>query len=242
MERLETHHLSYRYPGSDRGISDISLTLARGSFTVVTGRVGAGKTTLLRVLLGLLPMDSGRLAWNGRGVADPGGFLVPPRCAYTPQVPRLFSERLRDNILLGLPEDRVSLDRAIWQAVLERDVGELDQGLDTVVGPRGIRLSGGQVQRAAAARMFVADTELIVVDDLSSALDVETERALWERLSARPTVASQSIGRRPIALPDRALRKSQPAQHGNGSIASLVVSSACGALLAVLDARGRRRP
>jgi ATP-binding cassette subfamily B protein len=186
LERLDAHHLTYRYPGSDRGIGDISLTLARGSFTVVTGRVGAGKTTLVRVLLGLLPMDGGRLKWNGRAVADPGGFLVPPRCAYTPQVPRLFSEPLRDNILLGLPEDHVRLDRAIWQAVLERDVGELDRGLDTVVGPRGIRLSGGQLQRAAAARMFVADTDLVVVDDLSSALDVETERALWERLSDLP--------------------------------------------------------
>jgi len=73
---------------------------------------------------------------------------------------------------------------AIRAAVLERDVEELEDGLDTVVGPKGLRLSGGQVQRTAAARMFVRQPELLVFDDLSSALDVETEQTLWERLFA----------------------------------------------------------
>jgi ATP-binding cassette subfamily B protein len=100
-------------------------------------------------------------------------------------VPGLFSETLRDNILLGLPEDAVDLDAAVRAAVLERDVKALERGLDTLVGPRGVRLSGGQVQRAAAARMYVRDPELLVLDDLSSALDVETERLLWERLFER---------------------------------------------------------
>jgi ATP-binding cassette subfamily B protein len=100
-------------------------------------------------------------------------------------VPGLFSETLRDNILLGLPEDEVDLDAAVRAAVLERDVEALERGLDTLVGPGGVRLSGGQVQRAAAARMYVRDPELLVLDDLSSALDVETERLLWERLFER---------------------------------------------------------
>jgi ATP-binding cassette subfamily B protein len=99
-------------------------------------------------------------------------------------VPRLFSESLRENLLMGLPEDHADLPGAIYRSVLERDVGELEHGLDTLVGPRGIRLSGGQVQRAAAARMFLRDPELLVFDDLSSALDVDTEQALWERLDA----------------------------------------------------------
>lgn len=88
---------------------------------------------------------------------------------------------LRANILMGLPEDRVDLQAAIRLGVLEEDVARLERGLDTVVGPRGVRLSGGQVQRAAA-RMYVRAPELLVFDDLSSALDVETERLLWERL------------------------------------------------------------
>jgi ATP-binding cassette subfamily B protein len=174
------------------GIDEVTFTLPRGSFTVITGRVGSGKTTLLRALLGLLPPDEGEVRWNGAPVADPSTFFVPPRSAYTPQVPRLFSESLRDNILMGLPKDEADLTGALRTAVLEPDIAALEAGLDTVVGPRGVRLSGGQVQRASAARMLVRDAELLVFDDLSSALDVETEQLLWERLvdeagDARPT-------------------------------------------------------
>src|SRR5439155_10676743 len=125
------------------------------------------------------------LRCTGQLIADPAAFFVPPRTAYTPQVPLLFSETLRDNLLLGLPEQQVDLPAALHAAVLERDIGELDAGLSTLVGPRGVKLSGGQVQRAAAARMFVRTPDLLVVDDLSSALDVETEQILWERLGDR---------------------------------------------------------
>ncbi len=168
-----------------RGIQDIHFRIRREQFVVITGRIGSGKSTLARVLLGLLPCQSGEILWNGQPVADPSAFFRPPRCAYTAQVPRLFSDPLRENILLGLDEARVDLDGAIYASVLEPDVAALEKGLDTLVGPRGVRLSGGQVQRAAAARMFVRDPELLVFDDLSSALDVETERLLWERLDER---------------------------------------------------------
>lgn len=187
LHTLEVEGLSYHYPGTTHGIEAIDLHLERGSFTVITGRIGAGKTTLLRALLGLLPKDAGTLRWNGEHVAEPATFFVPPRCAYTPQVPRLFSLSLKENILLGIPEDAVDLDAAIHSAVLERDILELEQRLETKIGPRGIKLSGGQVQRTAAARMFVRDAELLVVDDLSSALDVETEQRLWERFSPNAT-------------------------------------------------------
>ena len=100
-------------------------------------------------------------------------------------MPRLFSDTLRENILLGLPEQYFDLDKAIHLAVFEQDVAGLEHGLDTLVGPRGVRLSGGQVLRAAAARMFVRQPELLVFDDLSSALDVETERTLWQRIEER---------------------------------------------------------
>jgi ATP-binding cassette, subfamily B, bacterial len=182
LASLEATGLSYRFPDTDRGIAGIDLRLERGSFTVITGRIGSGKTTLLRVLLGLLPADAGELRWNGVLVDDPGSFLIPPRCAYTAQVPRLFSETLKDNLLLGVPEQQAGLDFAIHAAVLEQDIAAMPNGLDTIVGARGVRLSGGQIQRAAAARMFARNAELLVFDDLSSALDVHTERTLWERL------------------------------------------------------------
>jgi ATP-binding cassette subfamily B protein len=191
LESLVVTGLSYHHDaanggaaGSPHGVTDICLNLRRGSFTVITGRIGSGKTTLLKALLGLLPAPSGEIRWNGERVADPASFLTPPRCAYTGQVPRLFSETLRHNILLGLPEDKVDLPQAMQTAVLEKDWDDMDKGLDTRVGPRGLRLSGGQIQRTAAARMFVRDAELLVFDDLSSALDVETEQQLWQRLFA----------------------------------------------------------
>ena len=182
LEMLSLRGLTYRYPRTGRGVEGVSLDLPRGSFTVVTGRIGSGKTTLLGVVLGLLPIHAGEVAWNGRAVDDPRTFMVPPRCAYTPQVPRLYSDTLRDNILMGIHEEQADLDEAIRLAVMEPDVESLEKGLDTVVGPRGVKLSGGQVQRTAAARMFVRKPELLVFDDLSSALDAETERLLWDRL------------------------------------------------------------
>jgi ATP-binding cassette subfamily B protein len=182
LDLLEVQGLSYRYPGAEAGIEDIVLRIPRGSFTVVTGRIGSGKTTLLRALLGLLDADRGRIVWNGRVVDDPATFFVPPRTAYTPQIPRLFSMSLRDNLLMGLDKTDEELEMAIESAVLEPDLAAMPEGLDTKVGPLGVRLSGGQVQRTASARMFVRDPELYVFDDLSSALDVETEKILWERL------------------------------------------------------------
>ena len=215
LRTLEAQGLTYRHPGSGRGggaglkpaagrgIEGIDLTLRRGTLTVVTGRVGAGKTTLLRTLLGLLPAQAGQVLWNGEPVRDGPAFFLPPRAAYTPQTPRLFSESLEDNLLLGLdPHDPqlADLPRALRLAVLEEDVQSFPTGLATPIGPRGVRLSGGQAQRAAAARMFVRRPELLVVDDLSSALDAATERELWVRLSAEPDRTCLAVSHRRGAL------------------------------------------
>jgi len=200
LRSLEVVGLSYAYPGSQNGIAAVNLRLERGKLCVVTGRVGAGKTTLLRVLLGLLPRDGGEIRWNGQAVADPAEFFVPPRSAYTAQVPRLFSNTLRSNILLGLERGDAQIHAALRLAVFEQDLAGLDLGLETPVGPRGVRLSGGQAQRAAAARMFVRAPELLVFDDLSSALDVDTERLLWERLFGADTQSTCLVvsHRRPV--------------------------------------------
>ena len=182
LERVEARHVTYRYPGTGGGVSDISLVLPAGSFTVVTGRIGSGKSTLLKALLGLLPMEKGTLLWNGTTVSEPGKFMTPARAAYTPQSPRLFSDTLRNNITLGEPAREGNVDAAVHTAVLESDLEQMADRLETEVGPRGLRLSGGQVQRTAAARMLAANAELLVVDDVSSALDLRTERLLWNRI------------------------------------------------------------
>ena len=189
LNNLTVRGLTYLYPNSPNGIRNFDLELPAGSFTVVTGQVGAGKTTLLRALLGVLPIQSGQIYWNGEIITELKNFFVPPRCAYTPQVPRLFSESLKDNILMGLSDDTELIDQAIRLGVMEEDLPTLDDGLETVVGPRGVKLSGGQMQRTAAARMFARRTELYVFDDLSSALDVETEQKLWERVFATADIA-----------------------------------------------------
>jgi ATP-binding cassette subfamily B protein len=182
LRELRLENLSYRHPGSGQGIEDVSLCLRRGTITVVGGGVGAGKSTLLEVLLGLRTADAGRILWNGEIVSAPACFMRPPRVAYKPQAPRLFSDTLRENILLGRPEDEARLRAAIGDAALTQDVQRLDNGLDTLVGGRGVRLSGGQQQRAAAARMFYRRAELYVIDDLSSALDDRTENEIWQHL------------------------------------------------------------
>lgn len=206
LDTLEVRGLTCLHPGIERGVRDVSFTLRRGSLTVVTGQVGAGKTTLLRALVGQLPRDAGEILWNGRPVEDAAVWFRPPRAAYIAQTPRLFSATLRENVLMGVADERrpptsdqdrpstvrdqlprTRLESALWRAVLEPDIVTLEHGLDTVVGPRGVRLSGGQVQRAAAARMFVREPELLVCDDLSSALDVETEQTLWQRVLGAAT-------------------------------------------------------
>ena len=183
------------------GIDGVDLVVERGTMTVVTGPVGAGKSTLLRAVLGLVGRRSGAVVWNGEVLDDPGQVLVPPRVAYVAQTPRLFSEPLRDAILLGV--DPAGLADAVRLACLDDDVARMPEGLATVVGARGVRLSGGQVQRTAAARAIVRRPELLVVDDLSSALDVQTEARLWDQLldpDGRRDTAFLVVSHRPAVL------------------------------------------
>ena len=200
LNTLEARGLSYQFEESQRGVSGVNISIQKGSFTVITGRIGSGKTTLLRILLGLLPMESGEIYWNGQLIENPAAFLIPPRVAYTPQVPLLFTESLKDNILMGIPEQQADLVSALRFAVMEQDISEFEHGLDTMLGAKGVKISGGQRQRTAAARMFVRDPELLIFDDISSALDVETERMLWERVFEQDGATCLAVSHRKTAL------------------------------------------
>jgi len=201
LERLEVRNLTSVYPSTDGGVRDISFDVEAGSFTVITGGVGAGKSTLLRALVGLEPVQAGTVSWNGADVEDVAAWFVPPNAAHLPQVPRLFSESLADNIALGRDHSRIGV--VLDQTTLAVDLDEMPNGADTTVGSRGLRLSGGQAQRVATARSLLTQPELLVVDDLSSALDVSTERDLWDRLAADGTNTVIAVSHRQFVI-DRA--------------------------------------
>jgi ATP-binding cassette subfamily B protein len=203
LERLEVRSLSARYPGG--GITGVDLTIDRGEFVVVTGPVGAGKTTLLRAILGLAWQAevTGEVRWNDRVIEDRAAFFVPPNAAFLSQVPQLISDTVADNVALG-PFDRDDLDRSLELAAVRQDVEAMPSGIETLIGPRGLRLSGGQRQRLAAARALVHAPELIVLDDVSSAVDVETEIELWTKL-AEAGMTVLAVSHRAVAF-DRADR------------------------------------
>ena len=184
LDRLVVRGLSASYSGS-RVVDDVSFEIRRGRFVVVTGPVGSGKSTLLRALLGLAWQAdvSGTVSWNGEVLTDRAAFLIPPNAAFLPQVPQLISDSVGDNVGLG-PVSAESLTTALRLAAIDTDIAAMPESTDTLIGPRGLRLSGGQRQRLATARALVHAPELVVLDDVSSALDVETELLLWENLAA----------------------------------------------------------
>ncbi len=225
LRRLTVEGLTYRFDET-AGIRDVAFVVDAGEFVVITGRIGSGKTTVVRSLLGLVPAD-GTVRWNDVAVTDPATFFVPPRSAYTAQVPRLFSETLQQNITLGQTVAIHELDDAIDLAVMRPDLASLERGMMTLVGTRGVKLSGGQVQRSAAARMFVTDAELLVFDDLSSALDVRTEQLLWENLFAtrRSTCLVVSHRRAALTRADKIIVMHEGSVAATGTLAELLETS-----------------
>lgn len=180
LETLQVKGLSYQYSSSGKGVSDITFTIPAGSLVVITGRTGSGKSTLLRSFLGLLPLAGGKIYWNGVEVEDRALCFTPPVSAYTAQATRLVSGTLEENILLDDDADEGErLIKAMHLSVL--DEFPIDESAMREIGSYGRMLSGGQQQRVAIARMLARDAQLIVFDDLSSALDSETERRLMHR-------------------------------------------------------------
>ncbi len=226
FERLEVEGLSAHHPTSGRGIDEVDLVVRRGELVVVTGAVGSGKTTLLRAVLGLVSRDGGAIRWNGQLVDDPGVLLVPPRTAYAAQVPRLWSAPLRENLLLGWDASDDDIERCVASgAARRRRRGHVRRTRRRSSDLGACACRAGQLQRALAARALVRQPELLVVDDLSSALDVETEHALWHGLAGRSTAGGSPaallvVSHRPSVLEraDRVItldegRVAQPPRH-----------------------------
>ena len=199
FKELRVEDLTYRY-NQVSGIENINFTLEKGQFVVITGRIGSGKTTLIKSLLGVLPRESGKVYFNNHEIHNNSEAFIPPMSAYTSQSPNLFSDTLKNNILLGLDEDSNNINEAIYAAVLEKDIEGFKNGVETIIGSKGVKLSGGQRQRVAVARMFVRKSELYVFDDISSALDIETEIKLWDRMFERKNITAIVVSNRHVAL------------------------------------------
>ena len=190
LAELRVEGLRVRLDDTDQ-LDEVDLHVRRGQFVVITGPVGAGKSVLLRALLGLVPRQAGTIWWNGDEVVDPAAFLV--------------TEQADASRFLLLGHSAEGLPAALQRARLVEDLDDMPHGLATTVGPKGVRLSGGQIQRTAAARALVRTPELLVVDDLSSALDVATETEIWDGLFAHDADALTvlAVSHRPRVL-DRA--------------------------------------
>ena len=192
LERLELSGFSAVHENGTVGAKDVDLIVERGQLVLVVGPVGSGKSSMLRALAGIVH-HTGSLSWNGHPVDEPEVFLRPNQVGYVAQLPRVLSGTVADNIQLGHEVDAAD---AVSTAQLEHDLAAAGGGLQLLIGHKGTRLSGGQLQRLALARALAPRTELLIADDVSSALDVTTELELWRALRAHGVTVVGSTSKR----------------------------------------------
>jgi ABC-type multidrug transport system fused ATPase/permease subunit len=198
--------VSYQYEGArGAGVWDIDLTIPAGSETAIVGTTGAGKSTLIDLMLGLLQPTRGQILIDGKPLAEEDIRAWQANIGYVPQQIFLADTTIALNIAFGIAEeklDRAAIERAARLAqVHDFIVNELPEGYDSVIGERGVRLSGGQRQRLGIARALYHDPGVIILDEATNALDVETEREVYrgiERLAGSKTVIM--ITHRPSSL------------------------------------------
>ena len=187
FETIEFKDVSFQYIDTQtKSLDKVSLRVSGGEAVGLIGQSGSGKSTLVDVLLGLLKPITGEVFVNGNSIRrNPGEWRAA--VGYVPQTIYLIDDTLRKNIAFGLVEsmiDNQAVERAIQMAQLKDFVETLPDGLDTVVGERGVRLSGGQRQRIGIARALYSDPEVLVLDEATSSLDAETEYGVMQAVKA----------------------------------------------------------
>lgn len=191
---IRVEHVSYRYPNTTNDVlSDVNIMIEDGASVGFVGPSGAGKSTIADVILGILTPTEGKVTYGGMNVHE-HPLEWSKKLAYIPQAIFLADETIRSNVAFGIDEDKIEEDK-VWKALEEAQLDDfvrsLPEGLDTMVGERGVRLSGGQRQRIGIARALYGDPQILVLDEATSALDQETEAAVMdaiERLRGRKTL------------------------------------------------------
>jgi ABC-type multidrug transport system fused ATPase/permease subunit len=192
LRRLDLASFAAVHEDGTRGTYGVDLTIHRGQLVLFVGPVGSGKSSLLRAMAGIVH-HTGTMRWNGEAVTEPELFLRPNQVGYVGQLPRVLSGTIADNIQLG---HQVDLESALAAAQMRHDLATVGGGPDLLIGHKGTRLSGGQLQRLALARALAPETELLIADDVSSALDVTTELDLWRALRERGVTVVGSTSKR----------------------------------------------
>ena len=186
-ESLTLKHVSYAYPKTDQTVlNDINISIQSGTTVGFIGGSGSGKSTLIDIVLGLLPPSQGSVAIDSVDVRSKMQAWQN-QIGYVPQAIYLTDDTLRRNIAFGLAEDMINEDavrNAVRAAQLEDFVASLPEGLDAMVGERGVKLSGGQRQRIGIARALYHDPSVLILDEATSALDGETEKGVMQAINA----------------------------------------------------------
>ena len=187
FEKLETKAVWFKYDQSTEwALTNVNIEIRAGETVAFVGQSGAGKTTLVDILLGLLEPTKGVVMVNGT-VRENASSVLRGKVAYLPQNVFVSDDTLRRNVALGERDDAIKDEKvleALRRAELMDLVGALPKGLDEMLGDRGTRLSGGQRQRVALARAFYFGREIIVLDEATSAIDQDTERAIVDEIMA----------------------------------------------------------
>lgn len=178
---VEFSDVSFVYPNG-RGVSHASFTARRGKITYITGDTGAGKSTLFKLVLKAMPPTGGGITVDGINLEAVSRADWFAQIAAVPQDIVLLNDTLATNIVLGRPFDAVRLRRAAERAAIHDFIESLDSGFETLVGERGLKLSGGERQRIAIARALYGEPAIVLLDEASSALDAETEKAIMDQL------------------------------------------------------------
>ncbi len=186
QDKIVLDHITYAYPNTEKNIfTDAHMEVKKGQSVGIMGPSGAGKSTVVDILLGLLRVQEGTITCDGANIFDNYADWLS-KIGYIPQSIYLIDESIRDNIAFGIDGDKID-DRRIWEvleeAQLKEFVEELPEGLDTTIGDRGVRISGGQRQRLGIARALYHNPEILVFDEATSALDNDTEKAVMDAIN-----------------------------------------------------------